>query len=79
MAKGKVKTPPKGTSSDICLKPAREKDTLQPVTCNNAAMFYLAAVALVVAICVAPLTAELFTCKCSELVASETTGAALRS
>ncbi|XP_069024515.1 heparan-alpha-glucosaminide N-acetyltransferase isoform X1 [Embiotoca jacksoni] len=56
MTKRKLKTNTKQTFSDVELKPTRQKEVKQPED-NN--MFTLAVIALVVAVCVVPLTADM--------------------
>lgn len=67
MAKRKLKKNPKEPSSVVGEKQARHREMTQ----TEKYIFSLAAIALVVAVCVAPLTAEISTCKYTALLTSK--------
>lgn len=60
MAKGKLKETTKNTTSDVAVKQKSQSEMSKP---GKVEMFYLAAIVLVIAVCVVPLTAEMSTCK----------------
>lgn len=68
MAKRKLKKSSKDTYSAVGAK-GRQEEMTQPEKYHNV-MFSLAAIALVVAVCVVPLTAEISTCKYPGLLTS---------